>query len=206
MTVFSSKRIPCRLTLILLVAAYLTVTFFSLTWRTGDEGRYYVLARSLAEGHGYVHVENPLAPPEHITPPGYPLLLTLVINLLGPSVSAIKIMGSLFYLISVLFIYFTIRALHLKSAFRELSIMLLGICSVSLVAQSSFIMADPFCLATGSNLMQLNMEREGLTRADRFRFWRAYAEASGIPSDRHKRVMRRVIRKTRKRWKKRGWL
>ncbi|UCD70747.1 MAG: hypothetical protein JSW70_07000 [Syntrophobacterales bacterium] len=56
------------------------------------------------------------------------------------------------------------------------------------------------------NLMQVNMERRGVTMTDRMRFWKAYLEETHIPTNQQKRVIWKVIRKTKKRWKKRGWV
>jgi tRNA A-37 threonylcarbamoyl transferase component Bud32 len=56
------------------------------------------------------------------------------------------------------------------------------------------------------NLMQVNMERRGVTLTDRMRFWKAYLEETHIPPNQQKRIMWKVIRKTKKRWKKRGWM
>lgn len=56
------------------------------------------------------------------------------------------------------------------------------------------------------NLMQLNMDREGLTRTDRMRFWKTYAEAAELPLTERHAIARQVIRWTQKRWRERGWL
>ena len=56
------------------------------------------------------------------------------------------------------------------------------------------------------NLMQVNMERRGVTLMDRMRFWKAYLEETHISSNQQKRIIWKVIRKTKKRWKKRGWM
>lgn len=56
------------------------------------------------------------------------------------------------------------------------------------------------------NLMQVNMDRRGITLTDRMRFWKAYLETTHIPPNQQKRIIWKVMRKTRKRWKKRGWI
>ena len=56
------------------------------------------------------------------------------------------------------------------------------------------------------NLMQVNMEKAGWSRTDRLRVWKAYLEAEPIPEAERDKLLRAVIAKTRKRWKKRGWL
>lgn len=56
------------------------------------------------------------------------------------------------------------------------------------------------------NLMQVNMERTGVTLTDRLFFWRCYAAKAGIRKSDERRIMRAVIDYTRQRWKERGWL
>jgi hypothetical protein len=56
------------------------------------------------------------------------------------------------------------------------------------------------------NLMQVNMERTGITMADRMFFWRVYAEACGLPAERERAIQFAVIDYTQRRWKERGWL
>lgn len=56
------------------------------------------------------------------------------------------------------------------------------------------------------NLMQVNMERAGVMRSDRLRFWRAYVEASRLPEPEQRLVRQEVIAYTRARWIERGWL
>lgn len=56
------------------------------------------------------------------------------------------------------------------------------------------------------NLMQVNMERTGVTLADRMRFWRAYARAAGLHPGEARRLQRRILALTQARWRARGWL
>jgi hypothetical protein len=56
------------------------------------------------------------------------------------------------------------------------------------------------------NLMQVNMERTGVTLADRMRFWHEYCAGAGWSPSESRRTLDAVSRWTRKRWAKRGWL
>jgi tRNA A-37 threonylcarbamoyl transferase component Bud32 len=56
------------------------------------------------------------------------------------------------------------------------------------------------------NLMQINYEPLPISLTDRLRFWRAYRETARLPDDQAADVLRRVIAKTQRRWRKRGWL
>jgi hypothetical protein len=60
-----------------------------------DDGAYVVLARALAEGHGYRALNLPGAPPGVHYPPGYPALLSLVWRATGDVAAAVPWMKAL---------------------------------------------------------------------------------------------------------------
>ncbi|MDR0995219.1 MAG: hypothetical protein LBL81_02895 [Tannerella sp.] len=74
----------------------------------GDNCRYYMLASSIAGGHGYADVTNPAYPPTNVFPPGYPLLMSLL-RIFTDSFIAQKIFNGLFLLGSVLLLFFFIK-------------------------------------------------------------------------------------------------
>ncbi|MBP7828549.1 MAG: hypothetical protein KA248_01385 [Kiritimatiellae bacterium] len=83
--------------LLVLAAGLLAAGFFSMTWRTGDDARYFGTARALVEGRGYTQAFLPDAPPETLTPPAQPLWLALVMLLFGAGVGPAKVFGSLMF-------------------------------------------------------------------------------------------------------------
>lgn len=56
------------------------------------------------------------------------------------------------------------------------------------------------------NLMQINYEPFPISISDRLWFWKSYLETARLPTRLEGRVLDRVIKKTRRRWRKRGWL
>jgi hypothetical protein len=56
------------------------------------------------------------------------------------------------------------------------------------------------------NLVQVNMDRAGLTVADRLCFWRAYVAAQGWDRKHAREIRNKVAEATRARWSERGWL
>ena len=56
------------------------------------------------------------------------------------------------------------------------------------------------------NLMQINMEQFGVSLTDRLFFWKCYAAKAGISAAAGRRIIRRVMRYTQRRWRQRGWL
>lgn len=57
-----------------------------------------------------------------------------------------------------------------------------------------------------NDLMKLNYDPLPLSLTDRMRVWKAYADASRLTPKSEKDLLRRVLRRTQRRWRKRGWL
>ena len=55
------------------------------------------------------------------------------------------------------------------------------------------------------NLTQINFEPLGLSKTDKMRFWRPYASLQKFTRYEERKVIKRVLKKTRKRRRKRGW-
>ena len=70
----------------------------------GDNCSYYMLATSIAQGHGFADITNDAYTPSNVFPPGYPLLMSIV-RLFTGSFLAQKIMNGLFLLASSLLMF-----------------------------------------------------------------------------------------------------
>ncbi|MDR1161914.1 MAG: phospholipid carrier-dependent glycosyltransferase [Tannerellaceae bacterium] len=81
----------------------------------GDNAEYYVLATSIAGGHGYSDITNEAHPPSNLFPPGYPLLMA-AIRIVTDSIIAQKALNGLFLLASALLLFFFIRKATLPDA------------------------------------------------------------------------------------------
>ena len=124
-----------------LLATVLAVLFYSATWRTGDDGRYYVLGVSIAEGAGLVQYENPLRPPEAITPPLYPALIACIVHATDNPVVWVKRIGNALYVLAVLM---AVLALMGPNGVSRPGLMgaCMGMFAVGVVSFASFIMSD----------------------------------------------------------------
>ncbi len=72
----------------------------------GDNATYFILGKSIAEGKGYVHqeiIENVQA--THY-PPGYPFIISVVVNTFGDSIEAAKKANGFFFLGSLVLLFF----------------------------------------------------------------------------------------------------
>lgn len=123
------------------LAAVLAILFYSSTWRTGDDGRYYALGMSIAQGAGLVQSANPELPPETLTPPLYPALIAAIIRITDNPVVWVKRLGNVLFVCSAM-----LMVLLLAGRGRVSPAVILGACmgmfAVGFVSFASFVMAD----------------------------------------------------------------
>jgi hypothetical protein len=127
--------------IVALVAVVLAVLFYSATWRTGDDARYYNLGLAISEGAGLVDYENPMQPPETITPPLYPSLIAAVIQVTSHPIVWVKRMGNLMYVGAVIMV---LLALMRSEKYPHTGVLgaCMGMFAVGVVSFGSFIMSD----------------------------------------------------------------
>lgn len=75
----------------------------------GDNYVYYQLARSLAQGHGYVSEIGPVPEPHMHFPPGYPAFMSLFYHIFPDNVVALKMLNGFLLLISILLLFRIVR-------------------------------------------------------------------------------------------------
>jgi hypothetical protein len=56
------------------------------------------------------------------------------------------------------------------------------------------------------DLDHINRFKHKLSLTERMLMWRAYADAAGLSARVRRGVLRRVVRKSRRFWRKKGWL
>ena len=113
--------------LIGIVATILSMSFINLSWTDGDEGRYFVLAKAIAGGHGQTNIHFPEPTPEWLSPPAYPWMLAMALKLLGESVVSLKLFSAL------CFIAFSLTFSKLVARHVEVdTIRGLGMCTIGL--------------------------------------------------------------------------
>jgi len=97
----SGKRmmVPVALTLGLL----LSTLFIRRTWTDGDEGRYVVLAQSVASGAGLRKIYLPGPAVENLRHPGYGIVLGIVRSLFPDSLTALRLVSLVSYLAFIVF-------------------------------------------------------------------------------------------------------
>lgn len=100
MPFFSTKSILyfSILTVIFLIAY--PYIFDEKIFLGGDNANYYTLAKSLASGNGYTTISSPTPLPANHFPPGYPLLMAILIKMGLGSLFSLKVFNGSLLLIS----------------------------------------------------------------------------------------------------------
>ncbi|MDR0412758.1 MAG: phospholipid carrier-dependent glycosyltransferase [Dysgonamonadaceae bacterium] len=87
----------------------------------GDNCEYFLLATSIAGGHGYADITNEAFLPVNGFPPGYPLLMS-ALRLFTDSIFLQKVLNGLFLLASLLLLFFFLRKIKLPDALAFVAI------------------------------------------------------------------------------------
>ncbi|MBN2561231.1 MAG: hypothetical protein JXQ75_09905 [Phycisphaerae bacterium] len=125
------------------IAAVLAVMFFSATWQTGgDNARYYLLAKEILDGRGYVSPHLPDGPPETFTPPGFPLMLAGVMGVLGESVVVCKLANVVLYILAAVIVVLWLQRLLAGAPVLALCSAAIGMFPVQMLVGSSMCLSE----------------------------------------------------------------
>lgn len=135
---------------IIFLASY-SYTFDKKLDLNGDNAYYYVLAKALSQGEGYVNIASIEKGPNNHFPPGYPFIMSLFMHF-SDSVVFLKMLNGLFLLISLYLIFYLVRHLtgNLKMAFIAVLFITLNAdilqYSTILMTEIPFILFSTTCL------------------------------------------------------------
>lgn len=143
------------------LAGILAVLFYSSTWRTGDDGRYYTLGLSIANGAGLSQYWHPEQPPETLTPPLYPALVAAVVRTTAQPVAWVKRLGNVLFVLAAGLVVLVLAGKERPTPAVVLGAGM-GMGAVGFVSFASFIMADMlFVLLAYATLWMASQDRRG---------------------------------------------
>lgn len=125
-----------------LFATVLVVLFFNMTWQMGDDSRYYVLAKTLASGQGFIDERHPDHHPEILTPPAHPYALSLLIRVFGPGLRSGKVFSAVLYVMGFVMVFLALRHAASGDRRRAVCATLLAMCCIGILTMSSWVMAE----------------------------------------------------------------
>lgn len=106
----------------------------------GDNATYYVYASSIDQGYGYSNILLPSKPKTNNFPPGYPLLMSIVMKF-SKSFIAQKVFNSILLLLSCFLIYFIIYNIS-KNQVLSLAASILPTLNYSILHFNSMMMSE----------------------------------------------------------------
>lgn len=107
----------------------------------GDNIYYYLLGTSIANGDGFSDIKVPSKPPSNRFPPGYPAIISMVMETISNDIPTIKRANGFFLLASVLLMFFLFRNL-LKNDHLAFSLSMLLLVNASLLKYSTIMMSE----------------------------------------------------------------
>ena len=75
----------------------------------GDNIVYFLLAKALSEGKGYVDIVPPTPTPHTHFPPGYPMFMSVFMRFFPDNIIAMKILNGILFLLSVFLLFRIVR-------------------------------------------------------------------------------------------------
>jgi len=148
------KKLPYIIGIIIVFIISFSYTFDSKLDMNGDNAYYYMLAKSIAGGHGYKDIGNIDMPATNIFPPGYPLLMSPIM-LVTDSIFPQKIMNGLFLLFSVILLFLWIVKLG-KSENLAFVVSVIILLNATLLYFSTIMMSElPFIFFSMLSLYML---------------------------------------------------
>ena len=91
-----------------------------------DNAGYYLLGKALASGAGYVSIWLPDMPPHNHWPPGYPLIISIIVRFID-SVLVVKLANGVFLLGALSFFFRLMRRVGVSLPITTLSCMLVWV-------------------------------------------------------------------------------
>ena len=111
---------------------------------SGDNTTYYILGKSLDDGEGYSNIHHLEKDSHFHYPPGYPVMIALVMQIAQNSIIAIKIFNGIIYLLSLVCFYYIIRHLNKHKTIAFITCLVL-VFNFHLLGYSTIMMSEiPF--------------------------------------------------------------
>lgn len=111
-TIFGHVKSQLIISVVIILVAFIGIypyVFDKKIDPNGDNVGYFLLGKGLSQGEGYTSYYNIPARPANHFPPGYPALISTVITLTGASITGIKILSGIIFLLSALVFFFLAR-------------------------------------------------------------------------------------------------
>jgi hypothetical protein len=154
-------RIKVIVYLLLLLFAFIPTynyTFDKKIAFLGDNASYYVFGKAIAAGKGYVNAHVVQESKVNSFPPGYPAIISVVVNTFGDDITTIKKANGVMYFISLVVLFFFFRQIskNIDLSFILTFVMMFNFYllqySTWMMSEISFILFTSIALLSLSNI------------------------------------------------------
>ncbi len=122
----------------------------------GDNASYYVFGKAIAAGKGYVNAHVVQESKVNSFPPGYPAIISVVVNTFGDKITTIKRANGVMYFMSLVILFFFFRQIskNIDLSFKLTFVMMFNF---YLLQYSTWMMSEiSFILFTSISLLSLS--------------------------------------------------
>ncbi len=131
----------------------------------GDNAAYYVFGRAIEQGEGYVNAHVEEKSPVSAYPPGYPVIISVVMKTFGEDIITIKKANGVLYFLSLIILFFFFRQIS-QNIHLSFILTLVIMFNYYLLQYSTWMMSEiPFIFFTSFALLalsQLNLRNNPL--------------------------------------------
>ncbi len=111
-----NKSKPLANTLIPMIIIMVFIASYSYVYDSkldlnGDNAYYYMLGKSIASGEGYTNIYSINKSTHYHFPPGYPVIISIILTVFPDSIMTVKLFNGVFFLCSVILFFFLIKKL-----------------------------------------------------------------------------------------------
>ena len=139
------KRIFCVLSIAAICVAFLfnyKAMFDRKLDVNGDNISYFLLAKALSDGEGYVNLASPTAPTHTHFPPGYPMFMSVFMRIFPDNIVAMKILNGVLFFLALLMLFRIIRKTTGDNIWLALTACLVAVFHPDLLRWSVIMMSE----------------------------------------------------------------
>lgn len=155
----SSEKIRIIIYLLILLFAFIPTynyTFDKKIAFLGDNASYYVFGKAIASGKGYVNAHVVQESKVNSFPPGYPAIISVVVNTFGDKITTIKKANGVMYFLSLVVLFFFFRQIS-KNIDLSFILTFVMLFNFYLLQYSTWMMSEiSFILFTSIALLSLS--------------------------------------------------
>lgn len=126
----------------------------------GDNINYFLLAKALTEGDGYVDMFSPNLTPHTHFPPGYPIFMSLFMRVFPDNVLAMKILNGLLFLLATLLLFRIVRKTTENNIWIAFATCLLVVMHSELLRWSVIMMSEMLYIVISFGIILLCLDLE----------------------------------------------